>query len=57
MPKGDRVLVRPDITVNGAAVPIDSEFMEGKAVMNSPSVGLVGRVLQLQTPAAQLVVD
>ena len=38
-------------------VPIDSDFINGKAVMKSPSVELVDRVLRLQTPAGQLEVD
>ena len=57
VPKGRRVLVRPDITVNGAVVPIDSDFLEGRAVMKSPSVELVDRVLRVKTPAGQLEVD
>ncbi len=56
-PKAERVLVRPDITVNGAVVPIDTDFTNGKAVMKSPSVELVDRVLRLRTPAGQLEVD
>jgi hypothetical protein len=54
---GSRVRVRPDITVNGAVVPIDSDFINGKAVMKSPSVELVNRVLRLRTAAGQLEVD
>ena len=50
VPKGERVLVRTDITVNGAAVPIDSDFISGRAVMKSPSVELIDRVLRLRTP-------
>jgi len=57
VPGGERVLVRPDITVNGTVVPIDSDFLNGKAVMKSPSVELVDRVLRLRTPADQLEVD
>jgi hypothetical protein len=57
VPKGERVLVRPDITINGAVVPIDNDFIEGKAVMKSPSVELVDRVLRLRTPAGRLEVD
>jgi hypothetical protein len=52
-----RVLVRPDITVNGAVVPIDSDFLNAKAVMKSPSVSLVDRVLWLRTPAGDLEID
>ena len=52
-----RVLVRPGITVNGTVVPIDSEFINAKAIMKSPSVSLVDRVLRLQTPAGRLEVD
>ncbi len=52
-----RVLVRPDITVNGAVVPIDSDFINAKAVMKSPSVSLVDRVLRLKTPAGQFEID
>ena len=57
VPKGERVLVRPNIIVNGAAVLIDSDSLKGRAVMKSPSVELVGRVLRLKTPAGQLEVD
>jgi hypothetical protein len=57
VPEGERVLVRPDITVNGAVVPIDSDFINAKAVMKSPTLELVDRVLRLQTPAGQLEVD
>jgi hypothetical protein len=56
-PERKTVLVRPDITVNGAVVAIDSDFTNGKAVMKSPSVELIGRVLRLKTPAGELVVD
>ena len=52
-----RVLVRPDSTVNGAVVPIDSDFPRGEAVIKSPSVELADRVLQLQTPAGRLEVE
>lgn len=51
--KGTRVLVRPDITVNGAVSPIDTTY----PVLKSPSVELVDRVLRLRTPAGQLEVD
>ncbi len=47
----------PDITVNGTEVPIDSDFLKGKAVMKSPSVELVDRMLRMKTPAGQLEVD
>jgi hypothetical protein len=56
-PERETVQVRPDITVNGAVVPIDSDFLNAKAVMKSPSVSLVDRVLRLQTPAGRLEVD
>jgi len=56
-PERATVEVRPDITVNGGAVPIDSDFLNGKAVMKSPSVELVDRVLRLKTPAGQIEVD
>ena len=56
-PKAERVLVRPGITVNGAVVPIDSDFINGRAVIKSPCVELIGRVLRLQTPAGRLEVD
>jgi len=52
-----RVLVRPGITVNGTVVPIDSEFINAKAIMKSPSVSLVDRVMRLRTPAGRLEVD
>ena len=56
-PERETVPVRPDIKVNGAVVPMDSDFLEGRAVMKSPSVELVDRVLRLKTPAGQLQVD
>ena len=52
-----RVLVRPDITVNGAVVPVDRDFINAKAVMKSPSVSLVDRMLRLKTPSGRLEVD
>jgi hypothetical protein len=52
-----RVLVRPDITVNGAAVEIDSDFINGVASMKSQSITIANGVLWLQTPAGQLEVD
>jgi hypothetical protein len=52
-----RVLVRPDITVNGAVVPIDSDFINGVASMKSPSVTIANGVLRLQTPAGNLAMD
>ncbi|MGM0488837.1 MAG: hypothetical protein ACQESR_19025 [Planctomycetota bacterium] len=55
--KGQRILVRPDITVNGAVVPIDSDFINGVASMKSQSVTIANGVLRLQTPAGQLEVD
>jgi len=56
-PGAERVVVRPDIEVNGEVVPIDRDFIEGRAVMKSPSVELVERVLRLKTPTGGLVVD
>ncbi|MBM4092180.1 MAG: hypothetical protein FJ276_22535, partial [Planctomycetes bacterium] len=50
-PPTGRVLVRPDITVNGAVVLIDSGFINGKAFIRSPSVALIDRVLRQRTPA------
>ena len=57
VPEGERVLVRADITVNGAEVPIDNDFINAKAVMKSSSVELVDRVLRLRTPAGRIEVD
>jgi hypothetical protein len=57
VPEGERVLVRADITVNGAEVPIDNDFINARAVMKSSSVELVDRVLRLRTLAGQLEVD
>jgi hypothetical protein len=56
-PERKTVQVRPDIKVNGAVVPIDTDFTNGKAVMKSSSVELVDRVLRLKTSAGELVVD
>jgi hypothetical protein len=55
--KGQLVLVRPDITVNGAVVPIDRDFLNGVASMKSPSVTIANGVLRLQTPAGNLEMD
>jgi hypothetical protein len=55
--KEQRVLVRPDITVNGTVVPIDSDFINGVASMKSPSVTIANGVLRLQTPAGNLEMD
>jgi hypothetical protein len=38
-------------------VLIDSDFINGKAAIKSPSVELVDRVLRLRTPAGRLEVD
>ncbi|MAF40576.1 MAG: hypothetical protein CL859_01775, partial [Cyanobium sp. ARS6] len=52
-----RVLVRPAITVNGVVVQIDNDFINAKAVMKSPSVELVDRILRIKTPTGKLEVD
>jgi hypothetical protein len=52
-----RVLVRPDITVNGAVVPIDGDFIKGVASMKSQPVTIANGVLRLQTPAGNLEMD
>ena len=59
VPKGERVLVRPEIVVNGAVVPIDEDFLNAKAVIksNPPCIELVNRVLRIRTPAGQLEID
>lgn len=49
----ERVLVRPDITVNGDEVPIDTTY----PVLKSPSVKVADGVMELQTPEGQLEVD
>jgi len=51
------VWIRPNFSVNGTPVAIDSDFTGAKAVIKSPSVELVNRVLRIQTPAGKLVVD
>jgi len=48
-----RVLVRPDITVNGTVVPIDTTY----PVLKSPSVNVADGVMRLATPAGRLEVD
>ncbi|MEX2374557.1 MAG: hypothetical protein WD942_03100, partial [Dehalococcoidia bacterium] len=53
VPEGERVLVRPDITINGDEVPIDTSY----PVLKTPSVKVADGVLQLRTPAGQLEVD
>jgi len=57
VPKGMQVLIRPTISVDGKVIPVDEDFIKGKAVMKSPSVELVNRVLRIQTPEGKLVVD
>ena len=56
-PPTGRVLVRPDITVNGAVVPIDNDFLTARAVMRSPVLEVTGRVLRLHTLGGSLQVD
>jgi hypothetical protein len=53
-PKGERVLVRPTIKVNGTIVPIDNDFLNGTAVIKSPPVELIDGVLRLSTPASEI---
>ncbi len=48
-----RVLVRPDITVNGTVVPIDTTY----PVLKSPPVNVADGVMRLATPAGRLEVD
>ena len=48
-----RILVRPDITVNGEVVAMDTTY----PVLRSESVALLDRVLQLRTPGGRLTVD
>ena len=57
VPEGERVLVRPAITVNGVVVQIDNDFINAKAVMKSPSVKLVNRILRIKTPTGKLKVN
>jgi hypothetical protein len=57
VPKGTQVLNRPTISVDGKVIPVDKDFVKGKAVMKSPSVELVNRALRIQTPTEKLVVD
>ena len=48
-----RVLIRPEITVNGTVVPIDTTY----PVLKSPSVNVADGVMRLATPAGRLEVD
>lgn len=52
-PEDERVLVRPDITVNGDEVPTDTTY----PVLKSSSVEVADGVMQLRTPGGQLEVD
>jgi uncharacterized repeat protein (TIGR02543 family) len=54
---GAQVWIRPDFTVNGTNVPIDSDFTGARAVIKSPSIQLVNRVLRLTTPDGNLTAD
>ncbi len=49
---GSRVRVRPDVTVNGAVVPVDTTYPP----LKSPSVNIADGMLSLQTPGGNLVV-
>ncbi len=52
-----QVWVRPTFTINGNNVAIDNDFTSAKAVIKSPSIRLVNRVLQLNTPNGNHTVD
>jgi len=49
---GSRVRVRPDITVNGAVVPVDTSYPP----LKSPSVNISDGVLRVKTPGGNLEV-
>jgi hypothetical protein len=49
---GSRVRVRPDITVNGAVVPVDTTYPP----LKSPSVYIADGVMSLRTPGVNLEV-
>jgi hypothetical protein len=51
------VWVRPSFTVDGNTVPADNDFANGQAVIKSPSIELVNRVLQIDTPDGNFAVD
>jgi len=51
------VWIRPNFSVNGTAVAIDSDFTGAKAVIKSPSIELVNRVLQINTADGNHTVD
>jgi hypothetical protein len=57
VPNGTRVWVRPIFSVNGTTIANDNDFITGKAVIKSPPVELVNRVLRLKTPGGNLMVD
>jgi hypothetical protein len=52
-----RYLARPNVIVNDAVVPMDADFTDISAVIKSPYLTLVDKVLTVQTPAGQLEVD
>ena len=52
-----QVWVRPNFTVNGTSIPIDSDFTGARAVIKSPSIQLVNRVLRVTTPDGNLTSD
>jgi uncharacterized repeat protein (TIGR02543 family)/prepilin-type N-terminal cleavage/methylation domain-containing protein len=52
-----QVWIRPTFTVNGNNITLDSDFSSARAVIKSPSIRLVNRVLQLNTPNGNHTVD
>ena len=52
-----QVWVRPDFNVDGMEVLPDNDFANGDAVIKSPSIELVNRVLLIRTPDGELKVD
>jgi hypothetical protein len=51
------IWVTSNFSVNGSDVPLDNDFITGKAVIKSPTIQLINRILRVQSPAGNLSVD
>jgi hypothetical protein len=51
------VWVRPNFTINDTIVTVDSDFVNGNAVIKSSSMVLENRILRITTPDGNLTVD
>jgi hypothetical protein len=57
VPNFTDVWIAPTFSVNGSDVPIDNDFVTGKAVIKSPTIQLIDRILRVETPTGSLSVD